>query len=124
MEETHADQSIKAWESEWAPRRRGRDGGRGSLPASYANFFVANGAVLVPTFGEADDERAVAILAEVFAGRDVIGISRTGSGKTLAFLLPGMIHIIRGEAGRGRTAPKRGVCFLASSGSCPTFAQG
>ena len=56
------------------PVPRVGDGGHGSLPASYANFFVANGAVLVPRFGQADDDRAMAVLAEVFAGRDVIAI--------------------------------------------------
>jgi agmatine deiminase len=44
------------------------------LPASYANFYVANKAVLVPTFNDPADRRALAILADCFPGRDVIGI--------------------------------------------------
>jgi agmatine deiminase len=44
------------------------------LPASYANFYVANGHVLVPTFNDPNDRVALNILAEVFPGRDVIGI--------------------------------------------------
>jgi agmatine deiminase len=44
------------------------------LPASYANFYIANRVVLVPTFNDAKDRRALATLAEVFAGREVIGI--------------------------------------------------
>lgn len=44
------------------------------LPASYANFYVANGAVLVPTFNDVNDRAALQILADVFPGRDVIGI--------------------------------------------------
>ena len=44
------------------------------LPASYANFYVANGAVLVPVFGARQDERALAVLREALAGRDVIPI--------------------------------------------------
>jgi agmatine deiminase len=44
------------------------------LPASYANFYIANGLVLVPTFNDANDRAALSILADVFPGRDVIGI--------------------------------------------------
>jgi len=43
-------------------------------PASYANFYIANGVVLVPTFGQERDEEALAILRRVFTGRDVVGI--------------------------------------------------
>ena len=43
-------------------------------PASYANFLIANAAVLVPTFRSARDEEALGILREVFTGREVIGI--------------------------------------------------
>ncbi len=50
------------------------EGPHGRCPASYANFYVANGAVLVPVFGAASDERALAVLRELFADRDVIGI--------------------------------------------------
>jgi agmatine deiminase len=44
------------------------------LPASYANFYVANGVVLVPTFHDPNDRIALNILAEVFPGREVVGI--------------------------------------------------
>ncbi|HVZ61351.1 MAG TPA: agmatine deiminase family protein [Terriglobales bacterium] len=44
------------------------------LPASYANFYVANGLVLIPTFNDSKDRRALAILAECFPGREVVGI--------------------------------------------------
>jgi len=44
------------------------------LPASYANFYIANAAVLVPTFNDPADRQALGILAELFAGRPVIGI--------------------------------------------------
>jgi agmatine deiminase len=44
------------------------------LPASYANFYIANGRVLVPTFNDAADRRALGILAELFPGREVVGI--------------------------------------------------
>jgi agmatine deiminase len=44
------------------------------LPASYANFYIANEAVLVPTFNDPADRSALGILAELFPARRVIGI--------------------------------------------------
>jgi agmatine deiminase len=54
------------------PRAVVMDGER--LPASYANFYIANGVVLVPTFNDRSDRIALNILAECFRGRDVVGI--------------------------------------------------
>jgi agmatine deiminase len=44
------------------------------LPASYANFYIANGRVLVPTFNDPNDRRALDILAGLFPDRRVVGI--------------------------------------------------
>jgi agmatine deiminase len=44
------------------------------LPASYANFYIANRSVLVPTYRHKNDELACAILQEIFSDRRVIGI--------------------------------------------------
>lgn len=44
------------------------------LPASYANFYIANGLVLVPTFNDPADRIALNTLAELFADRQVVGI--------------------------------------------------
>jgi agmatine deiminase len=44
------------------------------LPASYANFYIANDRVLMPTFNDPNDRRALATLSELFPGRAVIGI--------------------------------------------------
>jgi len=44
------------------------------LPASYANFYIANHVVLVPTFNDPADRAALGTLAELFPGREVIGI--------------------------------------------------
>lgn len=44
------------------------------LPASYANFYVGNAAVLVPTFNDPHDRIALGILAELITDRPVIGI--------------------------------------------------
>jgi agmatine deiminase len=48
-------------------------GGR-RIPASYANFYIANGAVLVPTFNDPSDRTALGLLAELFPGRQIVGI--------------------------------------------------
>ena len=44
------------------------------LPASYANFYIANNTVLVPTFNDVNDKVALGILSELFEDRKVIGI--------------------------------------------------
>jgi agmatine deiminase len=44
------------------------------LPASYANFYVANGVVLVPTFNDPADRIALGILSELFPSRRVVGV--------------------------------------------------
>jgi len=44
------------------------------LPASYANFYIANAAVLVPTFNDPNDRVALGTLAELFPDRPVVGI--------------------------------------------------
>jgi agmatine deiminase len=44
------------------------------LPASYANFYIANDRVLVPTFNDPADRQALGILSELFPGRTVVGI--------------------------------------------------
>lgn len=49
-----------------------RDGTR--LPASYANFYIANGAVLVPAYGGESDRLATRILAECFPDREIVPI--------------------------------------------------
>ena len=45
------------------------------LPASYANFYIANRIVLVPTFNDANDRIALDTLARLFPDRQVIGIA-------------------------------------------------
>ena len=44
------------------------------LPASYANFYIANQAVIVPTFRDKNDQRALDILQDCFPNRPVIGL--------------------------------------------------
>ena len=45
------------------------------LPASYANFYIANGVVLAPVFGHANDARALETLQKLFPDRRVVGIN-------------------------------------------------
>jgi agmatine deiminase len=54
------------------PKKMVREGLR--LPASYANFYIANTCVLVPTFADSADETALSVLRECFPNRRVIGI--------------------------------------------------
>ena len=44
------------------------------LPASYANFYVANGVVIVPTFNDRNDRVALNTLADLFPDRQIVGI--------------------------------------------------
>jgi len=44
------------------------------LPATYANFLIINGAVLVPTYGVPQDAEALRVLSPVFPEREIIGI--------------------------------------------------
>jgi len=71
------------------------------LPASYANFYIANAAVLVPTFNDPKDRVALGILAELFPDRPVVGIHAVD----LVWGL-GTIHCLtkqEPETGAGRT---------------------
>jgi agmatine deiminase len=54
------------------PRAVSMNGER--LPASYANFYIANGVVLVPTFNDRNDRIALNTLAELMPNRHVVGV--------------------------------------------------
>jgi len=54
------------------PKKIVREGLR--LPLSYANFYIANTCVLVPTFADSADQTALSVLRECFPTRRVIGI--------------------------------------------------
>ncbi len=57
-------------------RRMELDGVR--LPLTYANFYIGNGFVAVPTYQDENDAQALAILSDLFPGRQVIGANATG----------------------------------------------
>jgi agmatine deiminase len=48
---------------------------QGRLPASYANFYIGNTKVLVPTFGQENDAEALEVIQSVFPDRKVVGIN-------------------------------------------------
>jgi agmatine deiminase len=47
------------------------------LPASYANFYIANKSVIVPTYRCAKDDKALQVIQACFPGREIIGIDST-----------------------------------------------
>lgn len=47
------------------------------LPCSYANFYIANKSVIVPTFRSQRDDKALQIIKDCFPGREVVGIDST-----------------------------------------------
>ncbi len=67
------------------------------LPASYANFYVANAAVLAPTFNDPNDRVALGILGEMFSDRPVVGIHAVD----LVWGL-GTLHCLTQQQPRGR----------------------
>ena len=57
----------------WPAERVDEEGHR--LPATYANFLVINGAVLVPTYEDRNDQPALDAIAGAFPGREIVGIN-------------------------------------------------
>ena len=76
----------------WPRPARAADGHR--LPATYANFLIIDGAVLVPTYGDPADAGALAVVAQAFPDREVVGldcrpiIEQHGSLHCLTMQLP------------------------------------
>ena len=70
------------------------------LPASYANFTIANGVVLVPTFNDPADRVALGLLEGLFPGREVVGIHALD----LVWGL-GTLHCMTHEQPAGRPVP-------------------
>ncbi|MEW6421146.1 MAG: agmatine/peptidylarginine deiminase [Deinococcota bacterium] len=50
------------------------EGAEGRLPPTYANFYIGNGFVVVPQYGDPNDKRALDVLRPLFPGREVIGL--------------------------------------------------
>lgn len=75
------------------------------LPASYANFYIANGVVIVPTFNDPNDRVALNTLADLLPGRQVVGIHAVD----LVWGL-GTLHCLTQQqpAARGRRGTSKG----------------
>jgi agmatine deiminase len=71
------------------------------LPASYANFYVANGLVLVPVFNDPNDRVALDLLADVYPEREIVGIY---SGDLIWGF--GAIHCMTQQQPAGRSSPR------------------
>lgn len=56
----------------WPTAKYAADGER--LPATYANFLITNGCVVVPTYGDAQDDQALHVVRRAFPDREVIGL--------------------------------------------------
>jgi agmatine deiminase len=74
---TMKDQDGKALNVVTLPMPGARYVDQQRVPMSYANFYIANRSVLVPTYRHANDARACAILQSLFPDRKVIGIDCT-----------------------------------------------
>jgi len=74
---TMTDQDGRALNVVTLPMPRPMYEGDQRLPASYANFYVANGAILMPAYDEERDPIAVATLGECFPDREIISIPCT-----------------------------------------------
>jgi agmatine deiminase len=68
------------------------------LPASYANFYIANKIVIVPTFNDVNDRVALNALAKLFPGREVVGVHC----RDLVLGL-GTLHCMTQQEPRGRS---------------------
>lgn len=81
------------------------------LPASYANFYFTNAAVLVPTFNDPADREAMGILAELIPDRRVVGIHSVD----LAWGL-GAVHCLTQQQPPENTAPGPKIASTAAAG--------
>jgi agmatine deiminase len=71
------DQQGHPWRIETLPMPEPVFFGGQRLPASYANFYIANQLVLVPTFNDPNDRIALNKLAGLFPDRQIVGIAAT-----------------------------------------------
>lgn len=87
----------------WPRPAHAEDGHR--LPLSYANFLIVNGGVIVPTYDDPADARALEVLREAFPGREVVGVAalpiivQHGSLHCVTMQLPNGVEL----PGLGRT---------------------
>jgi agmatine deiminase len=99
------DEVVLSQEEAWGLDRVAgatwRDTGRRE-PASYVNFYICNGAVIVPSFGDARDEEALAIIAAQFPDREAVSLP----GHEV-ILNGGCFHCITQQQPAARQDPRR-----------------
>ncbi|HJV66152.1 MAG TPA: agmatine deiminase family protein [Geomonas sp.] len=82
----------------WPGARFDEEGTR--LPATYANFLVINGAVLVPTYDDKNDAAALEAIGQAFPGREMVGIN------CLPLILQhGSLHCVTMQLPKGTVKP-------------------
>jgi len=96
---TRKDRPYRLIPLPWPQARHGEEGQR--LPATYANFLVINGAVLVPTYGEINDEAALRAIGDAFPGRKVIGVDCRP-----LIMQHGSLHCVTMQIPKGTIDPK------------------
>lgn len=69
------DQSGRKLEVIPVPMPKKKVGGDERLPASYANFYIGNSVVLVPTFGDVNDTVAIRAIERAFPNKEIVGIN-------------------------------------------------
>jgi len=72
--ERATDQSGRPLEVTEIPMPPAIEGPEGRLPASHLNFYIGNGAVVVPTFGGDSDKPALRVLQDAFPEREIVGV--------------------------------------------------
>ncbi|HEX5514131.1 MAG TPA: agmatine deiminase family protein [Gammaproteobacteria bacterium] len=91
----------------WPQPAYADDGHR--LPLSYANFLIVNGGVIVPTYDDPADERAMAVLRKAFPDREIVGVP------ALPIIVQhGSLHCVSMQLPRGVELPGRGRTLIAS----------
>lgn len=100
---TRRDEPYKLLPLPWPQSAYAADGHR--LPLSYANFLIVNGGVIVPTYNDPADEKALEVLRSAFPDREVVGIDalpiivQHGSLHCVSMQLPAGLEL----PGLGRT---------------------
>lgn len=96
----------------WPRAKYSGDGRR--LPATYANFLIVNGAVLVPVYNDPADAAALAALGKAFPGHEIVAIDcsalilQYGSLHCVTMQLPrGTLAMARGQRGKENLEPPR-----------------
>lgn len=91
----------------WPKPAYAPDGHR--LPLSYANFLIVNGGVLVPTYDDPADARALEVLQQAFPGREVVGVP------ALPIIVQhGSLHCVSMQLPRGVELPGLGKTLTAA----------